>query len=75
MHNTIIIGVIAAICITIITVTAIFMGHNSALIAASISTISGIAAAVGAYNASKAKYPQWHNERVKKEDETTKGGT
>ena len=75
MKSTVAIAIVAACCITVITVFAILMGHNTALIAAAISTISGIAAAVGAYNASKAKYPQWHNDRVKKEEETKKGGT
>lgn len=74
MHNTVGIAIMAAGCITIITVVAMLMGHNSALIAASISTIAGLAAAIGAYNASKSRYPRWHNERVKKEEESQKGG-
>ena len=74
MQNSIGIAIMAAGCITIITVVAMLMGHNSALIAASISTIAGIAAAFGAYNASKVKYPQWHNDRVKKEEDSQKGG-
>jgi len=74
MHNTVGIAIMAAGCITIITVVAMLMGHNSSLIAASISTISGIAAAVGAYTVSKSRYPQWHNQRVTKEEESQKGG-
>jgi uncharacterized membrane protein len=74
MNNTIIIAVTAVICIAIITVVAVSVGHNSALIAASISTISGLAGGIAAYNASKTKYPDWHNERVKKEEQDNKGG-
>ena len=74
MRSVVGIAIVAVCCITVITTVAIVMGHNSALIAASISTISGIAAAVGAYNASKVKYPKWHDERVKKEEELKKGG-
>ena len=74
MRSVVGIAIVASCCITVITVVAIVMGHNTALVAAAISTISGIAAAVGAYNASKAKYPKWHDERVKKEEESKKGG-
>jgi len=74
MRSTVGIAIMAAGCITIITVVAMLMGHNSALIAASISTISGLAAAFTAYTASKAKYPQWHIERVIKEEDSQKGG-
>jgi len=69
VNNTVIIATVAVICISLITVVALSLGYDAALISASISTISGIAAAFGAYNMSKAKYPQWHNNRVKKEKE------
>lgn len=73
MSSTVGIAIVAICCITVITAIAIVMGHNTALIAASISTISGVAAAFAAYNASKSRYPKWHDERVTKEEKVKKG--
>ena len=68
MRDTVVVAIVAFICITIIAVAGLAMGHDTAVIAGAMSSIAGTAGAVGAYKASKAKYPRWHDERVKKEE-------
>ena len=67
MKDTIVIAVTALLCITIIVAAGVATGHNNALLSGGMATIAGIAASFGAYKASKAKYPAWHDERVTKE--------
>ena len=69
MKDTVLIAGIALICITVIVVAGVATGHNDALLSGGLATIAGIAGAFGAYKASKTKYPQWHNDRVRKEAE------
>lgn len=67
MKDTVIIAVVALICITIIVVAGVAMGHNDALLSGALATIAGIAASFGAYNAAKTNYTKWHNDRLAKE--------
>ncbi|MBA7662358.1 hypothetical protein ES703_70386 [subsurface metagenome] len=69
MKDTAIVSIGAFLAIAVIVVAAVVMGHNSAIITGALATIAGIAGGVGAYSAGKAKYPQWHDDRVRKEQE------
>lgn len=69
MKDTALVAVAAFLAIAVIVVAAIVMGHDGALITGAIATIAGLAGGVSAYKAGKAKYPEWHNERIKKEKE------
>ena len=68
MRDTVLIAVVAVLAIAGIAIAGIATGHNDAVISGSIATIAGIAGGLGAYKASKSKYPRWHDERVKKEE-------
>lgn len=60
MRDTVIIGVTALLCLTIVIVIGLVMGHDGALLAGGIASITGIAGGFGAYKASAAKFAEWH---------------
>lgn len=67
MKDAVIIGVTALICMTIVIVVGLGMGHDSALLAGGLASLGSVAGAFGAYKASEARYPKWHNDRLTKE--------
>ena len=67
MKDTVIIGVTALLCLTIVIVIGLVMGHDGALLAGGIASITGIAGGFGAYKASAARFAQWHYEETIRE--------
>ena len=64
MKDVTVLVVIAIICISIICVAAVGMGHDGAIIAAAMATISGMAAGVGGYQFTKAQIPKLTDKAV-----------
>jgi len=56
--------------ITILTICGLVHGIDGAMLTGAIATIAGIGGGVGAYTASKQKYPTWHDERIAKLPDT-----
>ena len=64
MKEVTVLCVVSVISIAIICVAAVGMGHDGAIVAAAMATISGMAAGVGGYQFTKAQIPKLTDKAV-----------
>jgi len=67
VKGTVIIGTVAMLCLTVVIIIGLLMGHDGALLAGGLASITGVAGGFGAYKASAARFHTWHDQEIIRE--------